>query len=49
MVAMATSIEIKIYTCPKKWISGYYFMMLWKGYQNFDFTQNLEDLSGMIH
>ena len=29
----------KKYTCKKNtiWISGYHFMMLWKGYQNFDF------------
>ena len=39
MVTMATSMTRKINTCQKHiiWISGYYFMMLWKGYQNFYF------------
>ena len=43
MVAMATCMVRKRYTCQKNkiWISGYHFMILWKGFQNFDFFHKI--------
>ena len=53
MVAMATSMGRKKYTCQKNiiWTSGYHLLSLWKEYQNFEvfFLQNLEDIFGVVH
>ena len=39
----ATSLVRKMYTCQNYiiWILCYHFMMLWKGYKNFDFLHKL--------
>ena len=43
MAAMATNMVRKIYTWQRNiiWISVYHFMMLWKGYKNFDFFHKI--------
>ena len=52
MVIMATSMVKKSYLEQNIFlIWGFHFMVLWKGYHNFDFLQNLEGMHvfGMIH
>ena len=46
MVVMTTSMSRKNIAVIKNMIgiSGYHFMMLWKGYLNLFFSQTLEDI-----